>query len=124
MFGVIYVFDHSKPNSFSNIESQWIKEVKKNGGEKLISCLFGNKIDLGKEVAQSTIDTFIAKYKMNYFEVSAKTSKLNYWFEMKMLNLRLVIMGLNCMKQWFLENKRKNEILFKLIMNYFFKSFK
>ena len=75
LFGVIYVFDLSKTSSFSNIESSWIKEVKKNGGDKLIPCLIGNKSDLGKEVPQSSIDTFVGKFKMNYFELSAKTSK-------------------------------------------------
>jgi hypothetical protein len=53
-----------------------MKEVKKNGGDKLVPCLIGNKIDLPKEVPQSSIDSFIAKYKMSYFDVSSKTSSL------------------------------------------------
>jgi hypothetical protein len=70
------MFDHSKTSSFTNIESTWMKEVKKNGGDKLVPCLIGNKIDLPKEVPQSSIDSFIAKYKMSYFDVSSKTSSL------------------------------------------------
>jgi len=75
LHGIIYVFDLSKQTSFSNIESIWMKECKKNNGDKLIACLVGNKSDLNKEVSSSTIDAFLGKCKLNYFEVSAKTNE-------------------------------------------------
>ncbi len=50
----------------------WIKECKKFGGDKLTPVLVGNKTDLKKEVGTSAIDAFLEKYKLNYYEVSAK----------------------------------------------------
>ncbi len=39
---IVYVFDLNNINTFNNIEN-WIKECRRNGGEKLTPVLVGNK---------------------------------------------------------------------------------
>jgi GTPase SAR1 family protein len=74
LHAIIFCFDLTNQFSFNNIEF-WLKECKKNSGDKLIPVLVGLKSDLTnkREVQKSDIDTVINKYKLNYYEVSGKT---------------------------------------------------
>ena len=67
-------------NSFNNIE-HWIKDCKKNGGEKMIPALVGNKSDLNKEVNSSSIEALTDKYKLMFYETSFKDfNSINKFF--------------------------------------------
>jgi len=72
LHAIIYVFDVNNASSFSNLEL-WMKECKKNGGDKLVTAIVANKIDLPREVAFSNVESFLQKNpKMILYEVSAK----------------------------------------------------
>ena len=68
---IAYCFDLSNKTSFQNLEN-WIKEVKKYNGDRLVPICIGMKADLNKNVDMSTIQSFCQKNKMNYFETSIK----------------------------------------------------
>ena len=70
---IAYCFDVSNRGSFSSVEN-WMKEVKKYGGEKLIPVCLGLKSDLSKSVDNGTINSFCQKNNMTYFEISTKNS--------------------------------------------------
>jgi len=69
---IAYCFDLSNKNSYSNIESFWMKEVDKYGGGKLKPVLLGLKSDLTRVVDFGTANNFAKAHKMNYFEISIK----------------------------------------------------
>ncbi len=71
MHAIIYVFDLTNTTSFNNLDN-WIKECKRNGGDKLVPILIGNKSDMKKEISSSVIESFVDKYKFNYYELSIK----------------------------------------------------
>jgi GTPase SAR1 family protein len=82
LHSIAYCFDLSNKNSFQNLEN-WIKEVKKYGGERLVPICIGMKSDLNKAVDFNTIQNFCQKNKMNYFETSIKdvNSVKKFFFE-------------------------------------------
>jgi hypothetical protein len=59
--------------SFTNIESKWMRETKKNDGEKLIPILLGINKNTQVEVGKMLIDQLSNKFRMNYFEVQLKS---------------------------------------------------
>ena len=69
---IAYCFDLSNKNSFNNIESFWMKEVEKYGGNILKSVCLGLKSDLRKVIDFGTVSNFCKSKKMNYFEISIK----------------------------------------------------
>ena len=69
---IAYCFDLSNKNSFNNIESFWIKEVEKYGGNKLKPVCLGLKSDLTRVVDFGTVNNFCKAHRMNYFEISIK----------------------------------------------------
>ena len=71
LHAIAYCFDLSNKTSFQNLEN-WIKEVKKYNGDRLVPICIGMKADLNKNVDMSTIQSFCQKNKMNYFETSIK----------------------------------------------------
>jgi GTPase SAR1 family protein len=71
LHAIIYVFDLTNLISFNNLDN-WIKECKRNGGDKLIPILIGNKSDMKKEISSNMIENFVEKYKFNYYELSFK----------------------------------------------------
>jgi len=71
LHGIVYVFDVNNNDSFNNLEN-WLKESKKNGGDKLISALVANKTDLSREVQLSNVENWLSKNKMTLYEVSSK----------------------------------------------------
>jgi GTPase SAR1 family protein len=71
LHAIIYVFDLTNTTSFNNLDN-WIKECKRNGGDKLVPILIGNKSDMKKEISSSVIESFVDKYKFNYYELSIK----------------------------------------------------
>ena len=82
LHSIAYCFDLSNKTSFQNLEN-WIKEVKKYGGERLVPICIGMKADLNKVVDFNTIQNFCQKNKMNYFETSIKdlSSIKKFFFE-------------------------------------------
>ena len=69
---IAYCFDLSNKNSYNNLESLWIKEVEKYGGNKLKPVCLGLKSDLSRVVDFGTVSNFCKSHKMNYFEISIK----------------------------------------------------
>ena len=74
--GLILVFDVTNKSSFKNLEL-WLEDIK-----TIITCdliiLLGNKVDKPKEQWEVTTDeakAFAEKYKLIYFETSAKTKQ-------------------------------------------------
>ena len=69
--GIIFTFDLTNENSFHSIKNWLITSEEANQGFQKI--LVGNKFDLpDKKVSKEKAETFCEKYKMKYFEVSAK----------------------------------------------------
>jgi GTPase SAR1 family protein len=62
----------SSLNSFNNLEKFWLRESKRNSGDRLIQILVGNKSDLNREISKELIKEFSDKYKMKYFELNGK----------------------------------------------------
>ena len=71
---IAYCFDLSNKNTFNNIESFWIKEVEKYGGNKLKPVCLGLKSDLTRVVDFGFANNFCKAHKMNYFEISIKNN--------------------------------------------------
>lgn len=72
LHGIVYVFDINNSNSFNNLDN-WLKECKKNGGDKLVVGLVANKTDLSREVQYSNVEDLLKKYpKMLLYELSGK----------------------------------------------------
>ena len=69
---ICFAFDD--PASFRNVE-RWYAEIKDNSGENLFGIfLIGCKNDLEKKVSNNEIEIVCKKYKMEFFETSAKES--------------------------------------------------
>ena len=74
--GIIFVFDITDKNSFNNIE-RWFKDIKDNFDKEPIIILFGNKVELDKEiwkVSMEEIEGIVKKYNWDYFLISAKNN--------------------------------------------------
>ena len=74
--GLILVFDVTNKSSFKNLEL-WLEDIKRIIRGDLI-ILLGNKVDIPKEQWEVTTDeakAFAEKYKLVYFETSAKTKQ-------------------------------------------------
>jgi GTPase SAR1 family protein len=65
------MFDLSNLLTFNSLES-WIRETKRNGGEKLIPVILGGKSDLKREITSGMVEDFLNKYKFNYYELNVK----------------------------------------------------
>lgn len=75
--GIIIVFDITNKKSFNSAKSI-IDEIKDfNLPNEVITILVGNKIDLEKyrEVSKEEAYSLAFKYKLHYFETSAKTNE-------------------------------------------------
>ena len=70
--GLLVVFDLTKKESFSHVQS-WINEAKENN-DKLKLILIGNKLDLkdGRIVTIDVAKKFAEKNNLKYIETSAK----------------------------------------------------
>ena len=74
--GLVIVFDLTKKPTFDNVAG-WLEIVKENFQQPSM-VLFGNKSDLPKEewkVTEQEIKNAEEKYKLKYFETSAKSNK-------------------------------------------------
>ena len=74
--GIIIVFDVTNKDSFNNID-RWLKDVNERF-DKPSMVLFANKTDYNKEewaVTEEEVQKAAEKYKLKYFETSAKTKK-------------------------------------------------
>ena len=69
LHAVVYTFDLSNLLTFNNVEN-WIREAKRNGGDKLIPVLLGTKSDLKREVTPGMVEGLTDRYKFNYYEVN------------------------------------------------------
>lgn len=70
-----YVFDLSSLESFNSIDN-WVQEVKIAGGERVLPILIGNKSDISSNLINtSMIESLQSKYKLNYFQISAKNKE-------------------------------------------------
>lgn len=74
---IMLVFDLTNVYSFRRLEN-WIKELEKYlEGSDYYLLLIGNKQDMEvqRRISIEEINMFTEKYKLPYFEISAKTSK-------------------------------------------------
>ena len=73
--GIILVYDITDLDSFQNLTS-WLIEIKKNAPSFVNKILIGNKSDLENErkVKMEQGKEFAIKYRMKFFEASAKNS--------------------------------------------------
>jgi len=74
--GCIIVYDITSEESFTKVESQWLKEVTQYADQNIFMLLVGNKCDLK---SQRQVDTqraadFAQKYRMSFLETSALDS--------------------------------------------------
>ncbi len=58
-----YCFDLSNKNSFNNIESFWLKEVEKFGGNKLKPGYLGLKSDINRVIDFGIVIIFVKHIK-------------------------------------------------------------
>ena len=58
-----YCFDLSNKNSFNNIESFWLKEVEKFGGNKLKPVCLGLKSDITRVIDFGIVIIFVKHIK-------------------------------------------------------------
>ena len=73
--GALFVYDVTRPGSFKDIESKWLKELTEFGNKNTAYLLIGNKNDLIKEKMVSTQDGEKLAIKMKaseFIETSAK----------------------------------------------------
>ncbi|CAI8008888.1 Ras-related protein Rab-1A [Geodia barretti] len=74
--GVVFVFDVTKPRSFTNIETIWMNAVDapESGCPEAIKLLVGNKCDLPAEVDLSQAKRYAELHDMLFLEASAKNN--------------------------------------------------
>ncbi len=73
--GALFVYDVTRPLTFKDIESKWLKELTEFGNKNVAYLLIGNKNDLLKEKMVSTQEGEKLAIKMNaseFIETSAK----------------------------------------------------
>ena len=58
-----YCFELSNKNSFNNIESFWLKEVEKFGGNKLKPVYLGLKSDINRVIDFGIVIIFVKHIK-------------------------------------------------------------
>ena len=74
--GIIIVFDVTQRTTFDHV-GYWLKSIQENSNQTNI-VLFGNKTDKEKSLWKVTDEEMkinAEKYKLKYFETSAKTQK-------------------------------------------------
>ena len=73
---VFLVYEITNRKSFKNI-SNWIKECKSKASENVLIVLIGNKCDLNekRQVTTEEGENLAKKYKISFYETSAKTGK-------------------------------------------------
>lgn len=74
--GVFLTFDLTSEASYKNLNF-WIGDIFKNGPEKIVKILIGNKADMKheREVTNEDATEFAVANNMFYFECSAKTGE-------------------------------------------------
>ena len=75
-FIVILVYDITRKDSFDNLKNIWIEELDKNGEEKPILAIVGNKIDQYEEevtVNEEEARKYAESINAVFLQVSAKT---------------------------------------------------
>ena len=72
---IVIVYDVTERNSFEHIE-KWLGEINKFAKENVLIFLVGNKIDLKEKrsVSKDEAEEIANKFKIIYFETSAKDS--------------------------------------------------
>ena len=106
--GIVFVFDVTKPESFSNL-TKWVEEADKYNENLLIQrIIIGNKTDLENErqVAFDIAFSMAASLNMEYYETSARNSKAQIDEAMVLLSKNIVRSGNES-----LENSNKNGVL-------------
>jgi len=71
--GVLFIFDLSNRQTFDDLE-EWFNFYKE-GNEKVIGMLIGNKCDLKHEVSNEEAEKFANEHGLKYLETSAKLDK-------------------------------------------------
>ena len=75
---IIFFYDITNENSFGDIKNRWFPELENNiKPDNILIFLIGNKTDLDSErcVSYEEGENFAKSNNMEFFEISAKTSK-------------------------------------------------
>jgi len=73
--GALFVYDVTRPATFKDIKSKWLKDLKEFGKKKAVYLLIGNKNDLTEEKIVTTQQGEKLAIKMKaseFIETSAK----------------------------------------------------
>ncbi|MHA1784998.1 MAG: GTP-binding protein [Candidatus Helarchaeota archaeon] len=66
----LVVFDYSRPETFSSLETIWIKDLINLSGN-IPFIIIGNKIDLEKKINPSLVSALASHYNVSFIETSA-----------------------------------------------------
>lgn len=72
---VVVVYDTNNLDSFQEIESFWINEIKMNADKDIQIVLVGTKMDLDRNVPTEMVDSLKDSLGIRNFDVSAKTGE-------------------------------------------------
>ena len=67
--GIVVVFDVTSRKTFDNVNF-WLNEIHENY-KKVCIILFGNKIDMPREITKEEAEKFAREHNLKYFETSA-----------------------------------------------------
>ena len=67
----LVVFDYTRPETFSSVETGWIKDLQELSGN-VPFILIGNKIDLPRQVDYDLANGLASNYGIKFIETSAK----------------------------------------------------
>jgi small GTP-binding protein len=70
--GILLVFDMSNAETFAQCQT-WMNSIHENMNEPVEIILVGNKCDKDRVVSSEEAQAFADRYKVRYFETSAKT---------------------------------------------------
>ncbi|MHA1506795.1 MAG: Rab family GTPase [Candidatus Asgardarchaeia archaeon] len=72
---VLLVFDVTRPITLEELNNIWIPLALKHKKKDTVMVLVGNKIDLGRRIDLKYVNDIVSKYKIKYYETSAKENK-------------------------------------------------
>jgi len=86
--GALIVFDYTRPETFSSVETTWIKDLLEISGQ-VPFILIGNKIDLPRQVDYDLAQALAIKHNVKFIETSAKD---NINVEQAFLDIATILM--------------------------------
>ena len=74
--GIVLTFDVTNLESYNHV-NKWMTSIETHADSSICKILVGNKVDMvdNRVVTQKEASELAAKYKMKYFEASAKLNQ-------------------------------------------------